>query len=146
MEKINTGEHRRIIYYLPVPLRDNAASASGIRPLKMLNAFRKAGYTVDLVVGHSRDRKQAFAKIRRNVRQGVRYAFVYGESSTMPSELTDPGHFPLRPLVDFRFLRFCHRRDIPVGFFLQGYLLAFSGVQIQSPLVEKTGGSAVLPV
>ena len=32
------------IYHIPIPLDPNAKSASGIRPQKMLQAFKRLGY------------------------------------------------------------------------------------------------------
>ena len=35
-----------IVYHAPFPLDREASSASGIRPVRMLDAFRELGYTV----------------------------------------------------------------------------------------------------
>lgn len=107
----------KIIFHHPLPLNPDATSASGIRPLKMLAAFREAGCDVDVIAGYSAERKAVIKKIKANVKAGVEYAFVYSESSTMPTILTDPHHLPLHPLLDFCFFRFCKRHAIPVGLF-----------------------------
>ena len=106
-----------IIFHHPLPLNPDATSASGIRPLKMLAAFKEAGCDVDVIAGYSAERKAAIKKIKANVKAGIEYAFMYSESSTMPTVLTDPHHLPLHPLLDFDFFRFCKRHAIPIGLF-----------------------------
>lgn len=108
---------KKIIFHHPLPLNPNATSASGIRPLRMLDAFRSLGYQVDVVAGYSAERKVAINEIKKNIKSGVKYDFVYSESSTMPTVLTDPHHLPLHPLLDFSFFRFCKKNNIKTGLF-----------------------------
>ncbi len=107
----------RIIFHHPLPLDSNARSASGIRPLRMLQAFKDLGCEVDLVTGHAAERKVAIKKIKQNIKNGVTYSFLYAESSTMPTTLTEPHHLPVNPLLDWRFFQFCKTRKIPIGLF-----------------------------
>jgi glycosyltransferase involved in cell wall biosynthesis len=107
----------KIIFHHPLPLDLNAKSASGIRPLRMLEAFRRIGYEVDLVVGYADERARAIAEVKRSVQCGVKYDFVYSESSTMPTILTEKHHFPLHPLLDQSFFKFCKKQNIPIGLF-----------------------------
>jgi glycosyltransferase involved in cell wall biosynthesis len=107
----------RVIFHHPLPLNPDATSASGIRPLKMLAAFRAAGCEVDVIAGYSAERRAAIKTVKAKIRGGVKYAFVYSESSTMPTVLTDPHHLPLHPLLDFGFFRFCKKKNIPIGLF-----------------------------
>ena len=106
-----------IILHHPLPLDPEARSASGIRPLKMLSAFRSLGCRVELVTGYASERKKCIERIRKKIKQGVQYDFVYSESSTMPTILTEVHHLPLNPLMDFLFFRFCKRNAIPIGLF-----------------------------
>ena len=108
---------RNIIFHHPRPLFPNSLSASGIRPIRMLEAFRSLGYHVDVVAGYSRERKLAVKTISENVRKGMVYDFVYSESSTMPTLLTDTHHLPIAPFLDFSFFAFCKRHNIPIGLF-----------------------------
>lgn len=117
----------RIIFHHPLPLNSDATSASGIRPLKMLAAFRAVGCEVDVVAGYSVERRAAIKTVKKKVRAGTEYAFVYSESSTMPTILTDPHHLPLHPLLDFGFFRFCKRHAIPVGLFYRDIYWLFEG-------------------
>ncbi|MCP4588760.1 hypothetical protein [Pseudoalteromonas sp.] len=115
----------RIIFHHPLPLNYNATSASGIRPLKMIEAFKALGCEVALVTGYSAERKQKILKIKESINNGVEYDFVYSESSTMPTLLTDKNHLPLSPFVDFGFFSFCRRCDIPIGLFYRDIQWAF---------------------
>lgn len=107
----------RIIFHHPLPLDPLAKSASGIRPLKMLKAFQTLGCQVDVISGYASERKRAIAIIKKNIRQGVKYALMYAESATQPTTLTDKHHLPLHPWMDGEFFHFCKRHDIPIGLF-----------------------------
>ena len=116
-----------IIFHHPLPLNPNATSASGIRPLKMLAAFESLGYRVDLVTGYSPERKSAIKCIKRNIEQGHKYDFMYSESSTMPTILTDTHHLPLSPFLDFDFFKLCKKNNIKIGLFYRDIYWAFDG-------------------
>lgn len=106
-----------IVYHHPLPLNPDAKSASGIRPLRMLAAFRELGCRVDLVTGYSSERRSRIAFVKAKIRNGYKYDFVYSESSTMPTILADPHHLPLHPFLDWRFFSFCRSAGIPMGLF-----------------------------
>ncbi|MBB1350266.1 glycosyltransferase [Pseudoalteromonas sp. SG45-3] len=118
---------KNMIFHHPLPLNYQATSASGIRPIKMLNAFKSLGYKVDLVTGYSAERKKCIKKIKNNIEKGLEYDFVYSESSTMPTILTDRYHLPLNPLLDFGFFKFCKRQNIKIGLFYRDIYWAFEG-------------------
>lgn len=107
----------KIIFHHPLPLDPHARSASGIRPQRMLQAFKDLGYEIELVTGYSTERRAAIKRIKEQVKQGVKFDFVYAESSTMPTSMTDRHHLPLHPLLDFGFFSFCNKNGIPVGLF-----------------------------
>ena len=48
---------KRMIFHMPLPLNPQAKSASGIRPVKMLEAFKSLGYEVFEITGYSAERK-----------------------------------------------------------------------------------------
>ncbi|WP_217584408.1 glycosyltransferase [Microbacterium sp. GbtcB4] len=106
-----------MIFHVPYPLNPDATSASGIRPVRMKRAFEALGFEVLLVSGRSRERRRRMSEVKRRIRAGERPAFVYSESSTMPSALTDPHHLPIRPFMDERFLRWCRRHGMKVGLY-----------------------------
>lgn len=106
-----------IVFHVPFVLDKNSKSASGIRPIKMLEAFEKLGYKVDVISGCSIVRKKKIKEIIKNIKNGIKYEFVYSESSTMPTALTDYHHLPLRPFLDYNFFKFLKKTNIPVGLF-----------------------------
>jgi glycosyltransferase involved in cell wall biosynthesis len=106
-----------MIYHAPYPLDSNAMSASGIRPVRMLEAFRELGYRVLEVTGNSKQRKLAIGSVKEFVADGGIVDFAYSESSTMPTAITDAHHLPLHPFLDAAFFRYLRHHDIPVGVF-----------------------------
>ena len=108
---------RNMIFHCPFILNDNATSASGIRPIKMLEAFRSLGFNVDIVAGSAKERKFLIDKIIKEIEDGKRYEFLYSESSTMPTALTDYHHLPLHPFIDFKFFKLLKSKNIPIGLF-----------------------------
>ena len=107
----------RIIFHIPIHIDRSDPSASQIRPQKLMAAFAELGYEVDVVEGYGAERRRRIADIKRRIRQGVRYDFLYSESSTMPTLLTERHHLPTYPFLDFGFFRFCKRHGIPIGLF-----------------------------
>jgi glycosyltransferase involved in cell wall biosynthesis len=116
---------KRIIFHHPVAV-DGESSGSQIRPLKMLEAFRAIGYEVDEVMGYIKDRKKAIKKIKQNIGNGVKYDFLYSESSTMPTALTEPHHLPIAPFFDFNFFKFCKNNEIKIGLFYRDIYWVFN--------------------
>ncbi|HRP67942.1 MAG TPA: hypothetical protein PLY93_00200 [Turneriella sp.] len=108
---------KKILFHHPLPLDPNAKSASGIRPQRMLQAFKDLGYEVELITGYAKERKTAIRQIKKNIRNGVKYEFVYAESSTMPNILTEKHHLPTHPFIDCRFFQFCKKNKILIGLF-----------------------------
>lgn len=106
-----------IIFHVPFVLDENSKSASGIRPIRMLKAFKSLGYQVDVVSGFSSERKSKILEIVKNIKNGKKYEFVYSESSTMPTALTDKDHIPRAPFLDFNFFNFLKLKNIPIGLF-----------------------------
>jgi glycosyltransferase involved in cell wall biosynthesis len=107
----------RMIYYYPAPIQENAKSASGIRPRRMLEAFKNIGYTVDCVTGHSKERNEAIKKVKENVKRNIKYDFAYGEDTTLPFAMNDPSHLPLYPFMDYSFWAWMKSNNIPFGCF-----------------------------
>lgn len=126
-----------MIFHCPFTLNPEATSASGIRPLKMLNAFKSIGYNVDIVSGNSFDRKKAIKEIIKNINSGRKYDFVYSESSTMPTALTDHHHLPLRPFLDFNFFKFLKNQNIKIGLFYRDIYWMFEDYGTSLPWYKK---------
>lgn len=114
-----------IIFHFPLPLDTSAKSASGIRPVKMLEAFVSLGYSVDVVSGYVAERKKAIEKIKQKISSGIKYEFCYSESSTMPTLLTEKNHLPHFSAPDFSFFVFCKKNEIPVRLFYRDIYWCF---------------------
>lgn len=107
----------RIIFHIPEQIDKKRASASQLRPQKLLHAFLKQGYLVDIVSGYGKERKKQIKQIKQNIENGIHYSFLYSESSTMPTLLTERDHFPRYPFLDFSFFAFCKKHEIRIGLF-----------------------------
>jgi len=83
----------------------------------MIQAFNEIGYQVDVVSGNATERKKIIKIIKSNIKKGIKYDFLYSESSTMPTLLTEKHHFPTHPFLDFGFFRYCKKHNINIGLF-----------------------------
>ena len=128
---------RKMIFHIPVPLNENAVSASGIRPLKMIKGFEKAGFYVEKVCGNALERKAKCSEIINKIKNGEKYDFCYSESSTMPTLLTDSHHLPLHPFVDFGFFKELKKNGIPIGLFYRDVFWAFDLYKKSVPLLKR---------
>ncbi|MEP0003436.1 hypothetical protein, partial [Marinobacter sp.] len=107
----------RIIYHHPRPITDTGLSGSQVRPYKMLNAFKDLGADVVEVTGDAKVRSAIMHTIRERILKGEHFDFVYSENLTVPFAMSESHRLPLHPLVDHRFLAFCHKSGIQVSMF-----------------------------
>lgn len=114
------------IVHIPNHLDPDCKSGSSVRPRKMVEAFKSCGYSVDFVEGYGAERQRIIKRIKERVQKGVKYDFMYAESSTMPTLLTEKDHFPRYPVLDFGFYRFCHDHGIKIGLFYRDIQWKFS--------------------
>ncbi len=108
---------KNIIFHLPNYIDTKYPSGSQIRPLKMIHAFIELGYEVDTVIGYAQERKKSIKLIKDKIKQGIQYDFIYSESSTMPTLLTEKHHLPIDPFLDFGFFQFLKEHQIAIGLF-----------------------------
>ena len=108
---------QKCIFYLPYKLEPHGLGARMLRPRKMIKAFREIGYEVFVISGFSGERKKRIQEIKNRISNGEKYDFMYTESSTMPTLLTDPHHFPLHPFFDFDFFEYIKSQGIKIGLF-----------------------------
>ncbi len=113
------------MFHAPYPLEDEPKAASGLRPLKMREAFETLGYEVVDVTGYARDRRKAMKQLVRELDRGRQVDFVYSESATIPNSFTERRHFPLHVLLDRRFFKAMKSRGVPVGVFYRDAYWAF---------------------
>lgn len=107
----------KMIFHVPYPLDANATSASGIRPLRMREAFSEIGYEVAEVSGGAAQRRHQIRELKRRIHQGERFELLYSESSTKPTAMTETHSLPTHPFLDISFLKFCKAQGVPVGLF-----------------------------
>lgn len=111
------GQAPRVIFHAAYRLRKNATSASGIRPVKMLQAFIDLGCEVTEVTGSHAERRAKIRALRREIRGGAKFDLVYSENSTAPIGLGEPVTRHTSLLRDTSFLKFCVDHGIPAGVF-----------------------------
>lgn len=114
---MNKKEVKKCIYHLPNYINPEGNSGSSVRPKKMLQAFKDIGYDVDVIMGYGKDRKKQIKEIKKKIKNGIKYEFMYSENSTMPTLLTEKHHLPTYPFLDFGFMNFCRKRGINVGLY-----------------------------
>ena len=108
---------KKIIVHFPFKIDRNRASASQLRPIKIIETFKSMGYDVYLVEGYGKERKKQITRIKSEIRLGGKFEFVYSECNTTPTLLTEKHHFPTYPFLDFSFWRFCKKNGINIGLF-----------------------------
>ena len=111
------GAGRTMVFHAPYPVGGGSTSGSGIRPVRMRDAFRELGYEVIEVTGHGTERARSVAALARRLADGLHVDLAYGESSTMPTVLTEPHHLPTHPIVDLRLARLLRRHGVPTSVF-----------------------------
>lgn len=114
---MSQSTEKRCIMHVPNYIDRQGRSGSSIRPLKMKQAFEANGYEVEFISGYGRERKQKIDQLKKKIQSGIKYDFLYSESSTMPTLLTEKNHLPRYPLLDFSFFRFCREHKIKTGLF-----------------------------
>ncbi|AOZ73303.1 hypothetical protein BK816_08455 [Boudabousia tangfeifanii] len=106
-----------VAYHAPYPLNPKATSASGIRPVKMKQAFESLGYEVIDLTGNAKTRASALQRLKADLDRGRKIDLCYSESATIPNMVTEPKHFPLHPFLDRRLLKTLHQAGVPIGLF-----------------------------
>jgi glycosyltransferase involved in cell wall biosynthesis len=111
---------KSVLLYYPFQIAENANSGSKLRPKEMHRAFldwgKQYGVEILLLSGHSDARSSQFTKW---VNEGKldHLLFCYMENQTIPFWLTDPGHKPKNPFIDYKVMKFLQKNKVPVGVF-----------------------------
>jgi len=126
----------RIIFHHPAPLNPAATSASGIRPLKMLKAFEKIGYQVDRITGYASERKECINYIKKNISNGIKYEFMYSESTTWPTYMPSKRSLTLNLGFDFGFFKYLVIHDVPIGLFYRDIYWLFPELTGKIPFLK----------
>ena len=130
---------KRCIFYLPYKLDEKAMGARMMRPRKMKKAFEDIGYEVFSITGVSEERRKLIRQVKKEIRNGVKYDFIYMEAHTEPTLLTDPSHLPTHPFLDFGFLRFLKKNNIRIGLFYPDIYWKFDSYGVGLPMWKKKG-------
>lgn len=128
---------RRCIFHIPNKLIEKGKTGSQVRPREMRRALEKIGYEVDVIQGTAKERKKAIKDIKEEILKGAHYDFLYSESSTMPTLLTEKHHIPTYPFLDFGFFKFCRKHDIPIGLFYRDIYWKFDIYTKSVPLYQR---------
>ncbi len=128
---------RKIIYHYPNPIKSDSSSASGIRPRIMRDTFISMGYEVYEISGYSKERRKLIKDVKRKIENGEIYDFLYSESLTLPTALSDKNHIPTFPMLDFSFFRFCRKHEIKVGVFYRDIYWRFPELYHPKTFIHK---------
>jgi glycosyltransferase involved in cell wall biosynthesis len=131
-----------LIFHHPLPVESDPRVGSTAHVTHMIGGFGEAGYDVELVTGYSMDRLRAMRRVRHQIRDGRRFDFLYAEASTAPTAMNDPRHLPLRPLMDWRFLRAAKHAGIPVGLFYPDIHWRFDQYLAKVPIAKRLPATA----
>lgn len=146
MDKLScqTGETavKRCIFYLPYKLDVHGMSARMLRPRKMIQAFQDIGYKVYVITGISSERRRLIQQLKQDIQAGSKYDFMYTESHTEPTLLTDPHHLPTHPFLDFNFFKFVAGNGIKIGLFYCDIYWKFDTYGTELPVWKRMGALA----
>lgn len=126
----------RIIYHIPWDIVKGRKSATGIRPLELLNGFKSLGLEIDIVMGTGFERYHQIKNIKKKINSGIKYDFIYSESSTAPTFIASGWRDFLRyGNLDLNFLKFCKSRGIRLSLFYRDIYWKFPiYLQFMKPL------------
>ncbi|QNG60225.1 glycosyltransferase [Bacillus sp. PAMC26568] len=130
---------KKIIVYYPYELRE-LTSGSAVRPVKMLEGFRKLADEKSLemieIYGDSAKREQLLNDLYKNVNPAD-ILYCYMENATIPMWLTDKDHFPRKPFLDYKFMKFLKRNNIPLGVFYRDAYWKFNDLYQVKPGIKQ---------
>lgn len=127
-----------MIFHHTSPIDPNASVGSSVRPLRMIEAFESLGYSIDFVTGYIQERKKRIIDIKKKIRDGKQYDFVYAESSNLPNSVSPVERIPVHFLMDYSFFKLCKKQGIPIGLFYRDIYWAFGSFgKTQNPFLQS---------
>ncbi|QEN05679.1 glycosyltransferase family 1 protein [Thiospirochaeta perfilievii] len=127
-----------IIYHIPWEIKVGRKSATGIRPLEMLEAFKNLGCNVYTVMGSGHDRKVAIRSIKTLINSGVKFDFVYSESSTAPTFIASGWKDFLKyGSLDLKFLKYCRKNGLKLGLFYRDIYWRYPEYMEEIPFLKR---------
>lgn len=126
-----------MIYHAAYKLNYQSVSASAIRPIRMLDAFRQAGYEVFDLTGTSSQRRTKFRILRDQIKSGAKFDFMYSESATIPAMLGNPSHFP-HMFLDAQIFRYLKNHSVSTSVFYRDLYWAYDEYleRVKPPLAQ----------
>lgn len=111
---------KTVLLYYPFQIVEHANSGSKLRPKEMYNAFLDWGeqnnIEILLLSGHSNERAATFTSWLKEGKLDE-VLFCYMENQTIPFWLTDPGHKPKNPIIDYKVMKYLQKKNVPIGVF-----------------------------
>lgn len=126
-----------VVFHHPGPVTPNGRAGSQVRPWQLLQAFREEEYEVMAVVGYGTERRRQIKTVLRALRGGRKASFVYSESRSIPTLLTETHRLPFFPAMDFQFLRAMRKAGVPVGLFYRDVFWRFHMYRTMLPLLGR---------
>lgn len=119
---------KRMVFHIPWNIDKSYASATSLRPYKMIAAFEEIGYDVFAIMGSGKERNSAFKQLKKMVtEQDVVFDFVYSESSTQPTMIASGKKDLIKyPLLEYRIFNYFKRKNIPIALFYRDIHWKFS--------------------
>lgn len=130
-------DEKYVIVHVPYHINKSHPSGTYLRPLEMVSAFNEMGFKVDFIHGYGSERKKLINQVKKRIKGGRKYEFIYSESPTEPTLLTEKHHLPVYPFLDFGFFSFCKKRNIPIGLFYRDIYWAFSFFEGRIPWYKR---------
>lgn len=124
---------KHIIVYFPYELQENPKSGSGVRPKRIVEAFKKyckeENLELVLISGTTSERQ---IKIDQYKARGEydKALFCYMENSTMPYWFTDPDRKPKNVKLDSRFWGVLKQHNIPISLFYRDVYWQFDDMYV----------------
>lgn len=127
-----------VIYHIPWKIKEGRKSATGVRPLEMLQAYIDLGHSVDVVMGDSGERSKSIELIKNKITDGFKYDFIYSESSVAPTFIASGWRDYIKyGSLDFKFLKFCRKKDIPLSLFYRDIYWRYPGHTNDSSIIKR---------
>lgn len=121
---------KKILIYYPFQI-GNLNSGSGVRPNKMLLAFREYSKQNNIelieIYGENKERAKKINEFMKNV-NSKEVIYCYVEDSTMPFWFTDKDHLPRKPFLELKFFKYLRKNRIPIGLFYRDVYWKFDDI------------------
>ncbi|MGG3925097.1 glycosyltransferase [Metabacillus fastidiosus] len=124
---------KHIIVYFPYELQKNPKSGSGVRPKRIVEAFKR--YCTEkelelvLISGTTSERERLIEQYKEQNRFSDAL-FCYMENSTMPYWFTDPDRKPKKLKMDSDFWTLLKKHHIPISLFYRDVYWKFDDMYV----------------